>query len=198
MRNIAAPVLVTALAVLAGVAGCGEDGHDATDPTSATTPAVTASVAADVPPFAAAGRSADGGAGSGNGLGLVGVRTAHRPGYDRVIFDLGGAGTPGWHVEYTTHPVYEGSGDPVALRGDVFLSVVLRGLGLPYDTGLAPFGSDTTRLPGNGAEGVAEIAPGGVFEGEQQAFIGLTGTKRPFRAFALANPTRVVVDVRDN
>ncbi|MGZ5400671.1 MAG: AMIN-like domain-containing (lipo)protein [Nocardioides sp.] len=40
------------------------------------------------------------------------------------------------------------------------------------------------------------MAPGGVFEGEQQAFIGLTGVERPFRVRALADPVRVVVDVR--
>jgi len=147
-------------------------------------------------PFTAATRADDGGHGSGNGLGLTGVRTAQHPGYDRVVFDLGGTGTPGWRVEYTTDPRAEGSGDPVTLKGTVFLQVILRGLGLPFDTGVAPFGDSTTRVPGTGTKGMAEIAPGGVFEGEQQAFIGLTGTKRPFRVFALANPARVVVDVR--
>ena len=78
----------------------------------------------------------------------------------------------------------------------VFLQVILRGVGLPFDTGVEPFGDSTTRVPGTGTKGVAEIAPGGVFEGEQQAFIGLAGTSgrsclRPHR------PARVVVDVRD-
>ena len=81
------------------------------------------------------------------------------------------------------------------LKGTVFLRVILRGVGLPVDTGVEPFGDDSTRVPGTGTKGVGEIAPGGVFEGEQHAFIGLTGTMRPFRVFALANPTRVVVDV---
>lgn len=101
-------------------------------------------------------------------------------------------------MEYTTSPTYEGSGIPVTLKGTVFLQVVLRGVGLPYDTGLPPFGDSTTRLPGTSSKGIAEIAPGGVFEGEQGAFIGLTGAKRPFRVFVLANPARVVVDVRDS
>ena len=76
----------------------------------------------------------------------------------------------------------------------MFLQVILRGVGLPFDTGVDPFGDSTTRLPGTGTTGVAEIAPGGVFEGEQQAFIGLTGAQRPFRAFALTHPARVVVE----
>lgn len=70
-------------------------------------------------------------------------------------------------------PTADGSGDLVRLGGSVFLMVNLRGLGPPFDTG-----------------------PGGVFEGTQLAFVGLHGAERPFRVFALTNPTRVVVDVR--
>jgi len=88
------------------------------------------------------------------------VRTARQPGYDRVVFDLGGTGTPGWRVEYTTNPVYEGSGDPVTLEGTVFLQVILRGVGLPYDTGLAPFGDSTTRVPGTAPRGSPRSRPG--------------------------------------
>jgi hypothetical protein len=66
----------------------------------------------------------------------------------------------------------------VELEGTRFLQVILRGVGLPYDTGLEPFGGSTTRLPGTGTEGAVEIAPGGVFEDDQQAFIGPTGAER--------------------
>ncbi|GAA1760848.1 hypothetical protein GCM10009795_004130 [Nocardioides hankookensis] len=147
------------------------------------------------PPFGAGLRADDGGQGSGNGLGLTDVRASHEDGYDRVVLELGGSGTPGWRVEYVDRPVYEGSGEPVALQGTTFLSVVLRGVGQPSDTGIAAYGDDTTRVPGVG--GIAEVAPGGVFEGEQGAFIGLTGARRAFRVFTLTDPTRVVVDVRD-
>lgn len=126
---------------------------------------------------------------------LVGVRTSRHPGYDRVVFDLGGTGRPGWRVEYVSRPTADGSGEPVILRGKAFLRVTLRGLGLPYDTGIEPIGDDTTRFPGTGTRAVAEIAPGGVFEGDQQAFIGLTGTERPFRVFTRTTPARVCVDV---
>jgi hypothetical protein len=209
MRNTAGAAAM--LALLVGAAGCSDDMADDTDQEVASAPATssappreaptatsTATPEASTPPFTADTLPDDGGHGSGNGLGLTGVRTARHPGYDRVVFDLGGTGTPGWRVEYTTSPTYEGSGDPVMLKGTVFLQVILRGVGLPYDTGLAPYGDDTTRLPGTGTKGVAEIAPGGVFEGEQQAFIGLTGAQRPFRVFALTNPARVVVDVHDS
>lgn len=206
MRKTAAPALV-ALLLMTGASGCGGDPADdpgvtgASEPPASsaptTEPTETGTAAPDEsdPPFPGDTQPDDGGYGSGNGLGLVGVRTMGHPGYDRIVFDLGGTGTPGWYAQYVDRPLAEGSGEPVALQGTVYLQVVLRGLGLPYDTGLEPFGDATTRVPGDGTEGVAEIAPGGVFEGEQQAFIGLTGAERPFRVFALADPTRVVVDV---
>ncbi|MGZ8596560.1 MAG: AMIN-like domain-containing (lipo)protein, partial [Actinomycetota bacterium] len=154
MRNTAAPTLL-ALALLVGATGCGDDwaddrGDDA-DPTVAPppsasgepttrTPTATSSATPETstPPFTPHQLSDDGGHGSGAGLGVTGVRTFRQSGYDRVVFDLGGTGTPGWRVEYTTRPTAEGSGDPVTLHGTVFLHVILRGVGLPYDTGLAP------------------------------------------------------------
>ena len=206
MRNTAAPA-VFALVLMIGASGC--DGDPAADPgptgaseppassAPATEPTETSSAAPDesAPPFPADTRPDDGGYGSGNGLGLVGVRTMGHAGYDRVVFDLGGTGTPGWRVEYVDRPRADGSGEPVPLEGTVFLQVFLRGFGLPFDTGIEPLGDGTTRIPGTGTEGVTEIAPGGVFEGDHQAFIGLTGDRRPFRAFALTDPARLVVDI---
>jgi len=208
MRSTAAASALLVLAVLVGVTGCDDPSTNTTGPKKATTsrspapgtpnPSSTASPRESASPFLANTSADDGGQGSGNGLGLTGVRVAHHPGFDRVVFDLGGNGSPGWRVEYTTRPRYDGSGEPVRLKGTVFLQVFLRGMALPDDIGIAPYGDSTTRLPGTSTRGIAEIVPGGVFEGDQQAFIGLTGAKRPFRAFALANPTRVVVDVRDS
>jgi hypothetical protein len=208
MRSTAAASALLVLALSVGVTGCDDStntpgptkGPSSTRPPTTGTPKLgsTASPRESASPFVADTSDDDGGQGSGNGLGLTGVRVAHHSGFDRVVFDLGGTGSPGWRVEYTTKPRYDGSGEPVRLKGTVFLQVFLRGMGHPDDIGIAPYGDSTTRLPGTGTRGIAEIVPGGVFEGDQQAFIGLTGAKRPFRAFALANPTRLVVDVRDS
>jgi hypothetical protein len=207
MRGPAAPGWLF-IALMVGLTGCADRSTNAASPraadtSSAATTSTPTAVNTDIPPasirpFPADTSADDGGHGSGNGLGLTGVRVARHPDFDRVVFDLAGTGTPGWHVEYTVRPRADGSGDPVKLRGTVYLQVILRGMGLPYDTGVTPEGDSTTRIPGTGTQGIAEIAPGGVFEGDQQAFIGLTGAPRPFRAFALANPTRVVVDVQHN
>ena len=215
-RTPAAPALIC-LALLVGATGCGGDdspasgpssspstsgGSAAGSPSSTGSPSATASStpsqsrggSASTPPFPADVRPDEGGQGVGNGLGVTDVRVGRQDGFDRVVFDLGGTGTPGWRVAYVARPVQEGSGDPVRLRGSAFLQVDLRGMGMPSDTGVPPFGDFRTRVDGTG--GIAQVAPGSVFEGQQQAFIGLTGSRRRFRAFALTNPTRVVVDVR--
>lgn len=204
--------MLLALALLIGAVGCGggvepdatrgDTGAtvappptDSSAPATLAPPAASPTPATSALPFTADTRPDNGGGGSGNGLGLTDVRTARHLGFDRVVFDLEGTGTPGWRVEYVARPAAEGSGEAVPLEGAAFLQVVLRGVGMPYDTGVAPFGDDTTRLSGAGTGGIAQIAPGGVFEGEQQALIGLTGGERPFRVFALTGPARVVVDV---
>jgi hypothetical protein len=210
----AAPAALLALALLAsGCGGSGSTANDAVEPSGdasssappstdpgPTDPSSTASES-DAPTATATPESfpgglttRDGGQGSGNGLGLAGVRVGAHEGYDRVVFELGGTGTPGYRVEYVDQPVADGSGDSVPLKGTAYLQVVLRGLGMPEDTGVPAYGTYKTRV--RGAGGIAEVAPGSVFEGEQQAFIGLTGGRRPFRVSVLSDPARVVVDVR--
>jgi hypothetical protein len=36
----------------------------------------------------------------------------------------------------------------------------------------------------------------GYFEGSEEVLIGVTGGQMPFRAFALTDPCRIVIDVR--
>lgn len=207
----AAVTVVPTLAVLLA-AGCGGDPAPDAGPTASpsspgpSSPLTSSSPATPAPPPSPTGSSGDdrglpfpadlrpdvgGGQGSGNGLTVTDVRVGRQAGYDRVVLELGGTGRPGWRVEYVAVPRADGSGERLDLDGDSFLQVDLRGMGLPFETGVDEDARD--RVPGVG--GVAEVAPGGVFEGHQLAFVGLDGDRRPFRAFALTGPTRVVVDV---
>lgn len=195
MRITSPARALLALALLAGAAGCSDAPAEEATQTRAEAATTGPPAPPAAPSFPSGTRPDDGGQGSGNGLGVTDVRIARHSGFDRVVFDLGGDGTPGWYASYTENPRYEGSGDPITVKGDTFLMVFLAGMGMPFDTGLEPYGDDTTRVPGAGTRGVAEVAPGGVFEGAQQALIGLTGAKRPYRVFALENPTRLVVDI---
>ena len=131
---------------------------------------------------------------SGGPLSVVDVRVAHQQGFDRVVFELDGKpGEPGWRVEYVQDPSSQGSGEPVDVRGAAVLAVTISGTGYPMDTGVEEFSGEPA-LPSD-LEAVEDVALGAVFEGDYEAFVGVAETA-PFRVFRLANPTRVVVDVR--
>ena len=129
----------------------------------------------------------------GNGLTVTDVTVGRHDGYDRVVFTLGGQGQPGWRVEYVNSPTRQGSGDPFTPAGEAFLSVVLSGVGYPFDTGVQEYDGPRS-IPGGEAEVVEEVQVQGVFEGQYDGAIGLTD-RRPFRVFRLDGPPRVVVDV---
>lgn len=199
----------TALALAACVlatAGCSDDPEPTArvgspEPASVATSPSSSPPAAPAPPSAApAGPAFDADTArdveepTGGPLTVTAVRVARQDGYDRVVFELDGkqAGEPGWRVEYDDSPSRDGSGEPVEVAGDATLVVYIDGAGYPYDTGVEE--ARTATVPRD-AEVVREVEVGSVFEGTFEAFIGTTG-KQPFRVFRLADPARVVVDVR--
>ena len=127
-----------------------------------------------------------------DGLTVTDVRIGAHDGFDRVVFDAGGQGTPGWTVEYVDDATAEGTGDPVDLEGPAYLRVVLTGITNPYEA------ADEERARGAIAAGGASAVTGawfdGTFEGQSLAYIG-TAAEQPFRVYALSGPTRVVVEV---
>jgi hypothetical protein len=129
----------------------------------------------------------------GNGLTVTDVEVGRHPGYDRVVFTLDGEGEPGWRVGYADAPTRQGSGDPFTPAGDAFLSVLISGVGYPFDTGVEEYSGPTT-IPGGSAEVVREVQVQGVYEGQYDGAVGLTD-ERPFRVFRLEDPPRVVIDV---
>ena len=123
---------------------------------------------------------------------LTDVRVGAHDGYDRVVMEFRGTGTPGWRVRYVKNPRLEGSGTRVRLGGDSALSVVADrttypGEGEGYYDGPA-------RLTGPG-DPVTDVYVGGTFEGYTAAYVGVDGSKPPFRVFRLTDPVRLVVDV---
>jgi hypothetical protein len=146
------------------------------------------------PPFAA-DTSTDVEQASGGPLSVVAVRVAPQPGYDRVVFELAGRnpGRPGWRVQYVEDPSRDGSGEPVELDGEAALLVTITGAGYPMDTGVDEV-SGAPALPA-GLRRVRDLELGAVFEGQYEAFIGVS-ERAPFRVFRLDGPARVVVDIR--
>ncbi len=206
------PRIALCAVLLVAVAGCGGVEEDPVlrppDPSTASTASPPSSPgSASTQPSAAqseptapaeafpANTAVDTEEPTGGPLSVVAVRVARQDGYDRVVFELAGkvAGEPGWRVEYTDDPAQQGSGDRVDVGGAATLAIDITGVGYPMDTGVEEETDDPT-LPA-GLTVIEDVVLGATFEGQYQAFVG-TAREAPFRVFRLANPARVVIDVR--
>ena len=134
---------------------------------------------------------------AGAALTVTDLRVGRHDGFDRVVYELGGTGTPGWRVEYVPEAIDDGSGNVFEIAGDGTLQVMISGSGYPTDTGVPEY-SGPNPLRVAETDEVEEVALRGVFEGYTQSFIGTDDSDNPFRVYALTNPTRVVVEVRDD
>lgn len=125
-------------------------------------------------------------------LTVTDVRVGAHDGFDRVVYEFDGSGTPGWTVRYVDAAVQDGSGATLDVPGLTILEVSLTGTGYPFDTGVEPY-EGANPLPGTGA--VTEVRMATVFEGITQSFIGLADPARPATVSLLTDPVRVVVDI---
>jgi hypothetical protein len=117
---------------------------------------------------------------------ISGIRISSEQGYTRLVIELTSHGVPVWTARYTE--ASGPGGGPVEIEGKAFLRVALQ-------TGADPGhqGQNDTRLsPGP----VAEAKTTGFFEGSEEVLIGMRDGQTPFRAFALTNPGRIVIDAR--
>ena len=163
---------------------------------SSAEPAETSDDAAtDAPAFPADTEPDTEQASSGASVTVSDVRIGRQDGFDRVVFEVGGTGTPGWDVRYVDTASSQGSGEPVDVAGDAVLQVTLTGAGYPYDTGVEEFAS-AGPVTGSGTEVVTEAVFDATFEGTTVTFVG-TSEQTPFRVYLLEGPTRVVVEVAD-
>ncbi|SNT03625.1 hypothetical protein SAMN06893096_11412 [Geodermatophilus pulveris] len=198
----------TALVGTALLAGCG-GGDTATVPSASTgdAPAPSGSAAPGTP---ADGGTPDGGAtaappfegdtapatreASADALVTVtAIRTGRQDGYDRVVLEVAGTGTPGWDVRYVEEAYAQGMGGAIEVAGDAVLQVTVTGAGYPFDTGVEEWAGPDP-LPGEGTSTVTEVAWDATYEGTSVAVIGTTA-EAPFRVYALEDPTRIVVEI---
>jgi hypothetical protein len=206
----AALLISTLLLGPAALAGCGGDapetaaessptaqqseGESAPSPATEEAPAEDEAADAEAPVFPANTEPDTAEASSDASVTVSDVRMAHHDGYDRVVFEVGGTGTPGWEVRYVDQASSQGSGDAVEVAGDALLQVTLTGAGLPFETGVEEF--PRGRVSGAGTTVVTEAVFDATFEGTTVTFVG-TAAEAPFRVYLLQNPTRVVLDVAD-
>lgn len=121
---------------------------------------------------------------------VTNVRVASHAGFDRVVFDLVGEGTPGWFINYTSSPAQQGSGKSVTFTGEVALDVNIDGTAYPFELDLPSPNIGTVAGAGN----VTEVISQGTFEGSSQFIIGLTSTL-PSSVKVLQDPHRLVIDI---
>ena len=149
---------------------------------------------ADDETFSAADQQSDDFPGSGGPLLPVAVRTGEHAGFDRVVVDSTGEGTPGWRVSWVEEPIDDPRGQVVPLDGDAYAEVVITGLPYPeeaeYDEVLPSGTTDADDL-----EVVEQVHVSGIFEGQLQMLIGLD-QEVPFRVITLDDPVRLVLDFR--
>jgi hypothetical protein len=126
------------------------------------------------------------------------MRVGERDCYDRFVFQMQGSGVePGWRVGYVDELLGQGSGDPVTLRGNATLEVLV---GVWTVTDFP--GREESWIP---YEGPDQIITQGftalkearnlyAYEGQTQIGLGID-KKRSFRVQVLDGPERLVVDV---
>lgn len=205
-RPAPVPVLLLVAAVL--LSGCA-DGEPAESASSRTAAAASAPEsgsssapadteddgATDAPPFPADAEADTEEASADARVTVRDIRVGRHDGFDRVVLEMGGTGTPGWDVRYVDEASSQGSGNPVEVAGDAVLQVTVTGAGYPYDTGVEEYaGADPLAVAGT--EVVTEVAFDNTFEGTTVAFVGTTD-RSPFRVYLLENPVRIVVEVAD-
>lgn len=187
-------VAVVALAAVAALtlAGCADSQSPAPPASAGTIPTTTAPAAAKNLPVDAAAKSAP--AAPGSKLTVTDIRTGTHDGFDRVVYELGGTGAPGWRVGYVDRAVQDGSGNEVAVAGGAILQVLIDGSAYPFDSGVEQYAGPQPVLAAPGGS-VVEVNGAGVFEGVTQSFIGIKDPDTPFSVYSLTGPTRLVIDV---
>jgi hypothetical protein len=162
---------------------------------SASTPATTAGPSPSLPAgFGVADVTSPRFPDLGGDLGGAGiVRVGRQTGFDRVVWEFTGTGTPTYRVRYVDVPTADGSGDPVAVAGDAFIEVVITSVGIPEEGAARPADPPASALEGTVIAEANAIFGG--FEGYGQSFIGVRDRQRPFKVSLLTGPTRLVVDV---
>jgi hypothetical protein len=190
------------------LAGCGGGATAERSSSASLTPADRAAATAtfadgvtaqdsvtNAPPFAGDAQPDSAGSSSGAAVTVSDIRVGRQDGFDRVVFEVGGTGTPGWDVRYVDAASSQGSGKPVAVAGHAVLQVTLTGAAYPYETGVKEY-SASGPLSGAGTKSVTEVVFDATYEGTAMAFVGTTA-RAPFRVYLLANPARVVIEVAD-
>jgi hypothetical protein len=116
---------------------------------------------------------------------VTSIRVGTHEGFDRLVIDLSTNAVPEWTARYTE--ASGPGGGPVDIAGDAFLRISLF-------TQAEPGIQSSADVSSSGL--IAQARTTGFFEGYEEVLVGVRGGQLPFRAFALTDPGRIVIDVR--
>lgn len=118
------------------------------------------------------------------------IRVGSHDGYDRLVIEFEGTGTPEFHAGYSDDPRQQASGNPLDVPGAAPFELVVHGTSLDMSMD-AKYAGQTDLGLASGS--ISSVVNGGTFEANSQYFVGLD-SQRPYKVTALENPTRLVVD----
>lgn len=129
------------------------------------------------------------------GIYPVALRSAVHDGFERIVIEHAGTGTPSMLVRYTDEPLAPGSGLPLGIDQDAVLEVIWSGtasIDEIDENQLMESGKPITDLNTTAVQSVVVFAP---WEATSNYFIGLD-EQRPFAVTILEDPVRLVVDIQ--
>ena len=121
---------------------------------------------------------------------LVGIRAAHHPTFDRIVFDFRGGLPTALEARYVPELIGDASGLPVPIAGRAILQVRFS----PADAHDVNGNATAPDRVAFGLPNLVTAVRAGDFEAVTTYGIGLA-EQQPFRLFTLTDPDRVVIDV---
>lgn len=120
------------------------------------------------------------------------VRAGRQQGFDRVVFEFGSGGLPGYTIEYVGRPIRQcGSGNTVSVAGSAWLRVGMTPARAHDDDGQVTV-AERALTPGLPTVRALRLTCD--FEAVLEWVIGVDARK-PYRVLELRNPDRLVVDI---
>lgn len=173
-------------------AGANGNGNGDAGSSTGGSPATLESEAAPEGDYSAA--PAEAAPADGSYLGIKDVRIGSHDGFDRIVIEFMGEGTPGYWVRYEDMPTQQGSGNPISVSGAHKLAIDVRGTGYPFDFNVEDYPTGPVKPEGTSA--ISEVRGFGTFEGSTQYVAGVDGERRPFKVFKTQDPTRLIIDIQ--